>query len=36
MSDDPEGHFEIYVGQAFERVVADQIEFLTRTVPFHQ
>jgi pimeloyl-ACP methyl ester carboxylesterase len=27
------GHFEIYLGGAFERVVADQIEFLTRTVP---
>lgn len=27
------GHFEIYLGDAFERVVADQIEFLTRTVP---
>ncbi|MEB3980611.1 alpha/beta fold hydrolase [Mycobacterium sp. 663a-19] len=24
----PEGHFEIYVGDAFERVVADQIAFL--------
>lgn len=36
MSDDPEGHFEIYVGQPFERVVADQIEFLTRNVPLHQ
>lgn len=29
----PEGHFDIYVGQAFERVVADQIDFLHRTVP---
>lgn len=29
----PEGHFDIYVGQAFERVVADQIAFLQRTVP---
>ena len=27
------GHFEIYLGEAFERVVGDQIEFLTRTVP---
>lgn len=26
----PEGHFDIYVGQAFERVVADQLEFLDR------
>ncbi|WP_420030371.1 alpha/beta hydrolase [Rhodococcus ruber] len=29
------GHFEIYLGEAFERVVADQLEFLTRTVPPH-
>lgn len=29
----PEGHFEIYVGAAFERVVADQIDFLRRHVP---
>lgn len=29
----PEGHFDIYVGEAFERVVADQIAFLTRHVP---
>ena len=28
-----EGHFDIYVGAAFERVVADQIEFLRRSVP---
>jgi len=28
-----EGHFDIYVGQAFEKVVADQITFLQRTVP---
>ena len=27
------GHFEIYLGQAFERVVVDQLEFLSRTVP---
>ncbi|BBX64519.1 alpha/beta hydrolase [Mycobacterium saskatchewanense] len=26
----PEGHFAIYVGDAFERVVADQIDFLDR------
>lgn len=26
----PEGHFDIYVGDAFERVVADQIAFLER------
>ncbi|WHU46230.1 alpha/beta fold hydrolase [Gordonia sp. L191] len=29
----PDGHFDIYVGGAFERVVADQIEFLSATVP---
>jgi len=29
----PYGHFDIYLGEAFERVVADQIEFLTRHVP---
>ncbi len=28
-----DGHFDIYVGEAFERVVADQIEFLRRQVP---
>lgn len=28
-----EGHFDIYVGQAFEQVVADQIGYLHRTVP---
>ncbi len=28
----PEGHFEIYVGDAFERVVADQLEFLERNL----
>lgn len=27
-----DGHFDIYVGEAFERVVADQIEFLLRHV----
>jgi dienelactone hydrolase len=26
----PEGHFGIYVGDAFERVIADQLEFLSR------
>ncbi|ORW95569.1 alpha/beta hydrolase [Mycobacterium sp. IEC1808] len=26
----PEGHFEIYVGDAFDRVVADQLAFLDR------
>jgi dienelactone hydrolase len=26
----PEGHFEIYVGDAFERVLTDQLEFLSR------
>lgn len=28
-----DGHFEIYIGDAFERVVADQVAFLERTVP---
>jgi len=28
-----EGHFDIYVGEAFERVVADQIRFLATHVP---
>lgn len=28
----PEGHFDIYVGEAFERVVADQLEFLDRNL----
>lgn len=28
-----DGHFEIYVGEAFERVVKDQLDFLKRTVP---
>jgi len=28
-----DGHFGIYVGDGFERVVADQIEFLSRHVP---
>ena len=26
------GHFDIYVGEAFERAVADQTAFLTRTL----
>ena len=29
----PDGHFDIYVGEAFEHVVKDQIEFLQRHVP---
>lgn len=29
----PEGHFDIYVGNAFERVVADQLRFLSTHVP---
>jgi len=29
----PDGHFAIYVGDAFERVVADQVAFLQRVVP---
>ncbi|WP_421871681.1 alpha/beta hydrolase [Pararhizobium sp.] len=28
-----EGHFDIYTGEAFERVTGDQIGFLSRTVP---
>lgn len=28
-----EGHFDIYTGRAFEKVVTDQIGFLQRTVP---
>jgi pimeloyl-ACP methyl ester carboxylesterase len=29
----PEGHFDIYAGDGFERAVADQIDFLARHVP---
>jgi len=29
----PDGHFDIYVGEPFERVVADQLEFIRRHVP---
>ena len=29
----PEGHFDIYVGEPFERVVADQLAFLAQHVP---
>ena len=29
----PEGHFDIYVGEAFQRVIADQIDFLKRHLP---
>jgi dienelactone hydrolase len=29
----PDGHFEIYLGEPFERVVADQLAFLQRHVP---
>lgn len=28
-----DGHFEIYLGEPFERVIADQLEFLQRHVP---
>lgn len=28
-----DGHFDIYVGEAFERVVADQLDFLRRHIP---
>jgi hypothetical protein len=27
------GHFDIYVGEAFEQVVGDQLDFLKRNVP---
>ncbi|HEX6519024.1 MAG TPA: hypothetical protein VF070_03290 [Streptosporangiaceae bacterium] len=27
------GHFDIYVGEPFERVVADQLAFLAQHVP---
>lgn len=29
----PYGHFEIYLGEPFERAVADQLDFLSRHVP---
>jgi pimeloyl-ACP methyl ester carboxylesterase len=29
----PEGHFDIYLGDAFERVLSDQIDFLHRHAP---
>ncbi len=29
----PAGHFDIYVGAPFERVISDQIAFLRRHVP---
>lgn len=29
----PDGHFGIYVGEAFERVISDQVEFLSRVAP---
>ena len=28
----PEGHFDIYVGDAFERVIADQLDFLDKNL----
>jgi pimeloyl-ACP methyl ester carboxylesterase len=31
----PDGHFDIYLGEPFERVVADQLAFLERHVPIH-
>jgi len=31
----PVGHFDIYVGESFERSVSDQIAFLTDTLRFH-
>lgn len=32
----PFGHFDIYVGEAFEAAIADQVEFLQRVVPVQQ
>lgn len=32
----PYGHFEIYLGEPYERVTADQVAFLQRVVPVHQ
>jgi dienelactone hydrolase len=32
----PYGHFDIYVGEPYERVTADQLEFLARVVPLRQ
>jgi fermentation-respiration switch protein FrsA (DUF1100 family) len=29
----PGGHFDIYVGEGFERAVADQVAFLERVLP---
>jgi len=29
----PEGHFDVYFGEPFERAVADQLDFLARNVP---
>jgi dienelactone hydrolase len=29
----PDGHFDIYIGDAFERVITDQLAFLARHVP---
>ncbi len=29
----PDGHFDIYRGDAFERVVSDQLDFLERQIP---
>ena len=29
----PHGHFDIYVGEAFEEVVADELAFLAEHVP---
>jgi pimeloyl-ACP methyl ester carboxylesterase len=31
----PGGHFDVYVGQGFERAVGDQVDFLRRVVPVH-
>jgi hypothetical protein len=29
----PDGYFDIYIGDAFERVITDQLDFLARHVP---
>jgi pimeloyl-ACP methyl ester carboxylesterase len=30
----PYGHFDIYVDEPFERVIADQLDFVQRHLPF--
>jgi pimeloyl-ACP methyl ester carboxylesterase len=31
----PIGHFDIYLGEAFERAITDQLDFLGKTLPIH-